>query len=250
MSAFEGKVAVVTGAASGLGRATALGYAREGADLMLLDIDEAGLEATAEAVRDLGARSSTERCDISDAASCRGAIASCVSDLGGVDVLANVAGVVGFHHAREVTPEQWNRYLGINLNGPFFLYQAAIETLLERRGNLVNVASSAAFVGEAYLVPYATSKAGLVHMTRSLAMEHMHDEVRINAIAPGGMTTPMGATVSIPEGVRGELIGRYTGLRAPSDPEEVADLILYVTSDRARSIHGACLAIDGGIAAG
>ncbi len=250
MSLFDRKAVVVTGAASGLGRATALAYAREGARLMLIDVNAEGLDATAVEAHALGAETASERCDISDPGACRGAIAKCVSALGGVDVLANVAGVVDFYHAREVSPEQWNRFLGINLNGPFFLYQAAIGHLLESGGNILNVASSAAFVGEAYLVPYATSKAALVHMTKSLAMEHMHDGIRINAIAPGGMTTPMGATVSIPEDANGDLIGRYTGIRAPSSPEEVADLILYVTSDRAASIHGACLSIDGGITAG
>ncbi|MEM7410446.1 MAG: SDR family oxidoreductase [Myxococcota bacterium] len=250
MSRFDGKAVVVTGAASGLGRATAMAYAREGAALMLVDIDAGGLESAASEARALGAETKTARCDISDPQASRDAIATCTSAHGGVDVLANVAGIVGFFHSRDVTPEEWNRFLGINLNGPFFLYQAAIGSLIERGGNILNVASSAAFVGEAYLVPYATSKAALVHMTKSLAMEHMHDGVRINAIAPGGMATPMGTTVSIPEGVRGDLIGRYTGIRPPSSPEEVADLILFVTSDRGASIHGACLSIDGGITAG
>ncbi|MAG30452.1 MAG: SDR family oxidoreductase [Deltaproteobacteria bacterium] len=250
MSRFDGKAVVVTGAASGLGRATSLAYAEEGASLMLLDVNTERLEATAQEARALGAETKTAHCDISDPHACRDAIAMCTSAHGGVDVLSNVAGIVGFFHARDVTPEEWSRFLGINLNGPFFLYQAAIASLIERGGNILNVASSAAFVGEAYLVPYATSKAALVHLTKSLAMEHMHDGIRINAIAPGGMMTPMGETVSIPDGVKGDLIGRYTGIRAPSTPEEVAELILYVTSDRAPSIHGACLSIDTGITAG
>ena len=250
MSRFSGKVAVVTGAASGLGRATALAYAREGADVMLLDIDGPGLEATEGEVRAIGVKTTIKQGDASNQETCRDAIDDCVATLGGIDVLANVAGVVGFCHAREVSPEQWKRTLGINLNAPFFLYQAAVGHLIARGGNILNVASSAALVGEAYLVPYATSKAALVHMTKSLAMEHMHDGIRINAIAPGGMATPMGSTVSMPDCVNGDLIGRYVGLREVSSPEEVAEFILYVTSDQAASIHGACLSIDGGISAG
>lgn len=250
MRRFEDKIALVTGAASGLGRATALGLAAEGASAMLLDIDEPGLQITAERARSSGAKVAVLRCDVSDPQACRRAVDGAVSLFGGLDVLANVAGVARFCHARDVSVEEWSRHIGVNLNGPFFLYQAALPLLLERGGNIVNVASSAAFVGEAYLVPYATTKAALVHMTRSLAMEHMHDGIRINAIAPGGMDTPMAARTVMPEGVSIELIRRYVGLRGVSSPEDVAQLILYVASDQGKSIHGACLAIDGGITAG
>lgn len=250
MSGFEKKVAVITGAASGLGRATALAYASEGASVALLDVDEAGLTSTEEEARSLGTAAVRVPCDISNPAACRGAIEKTVAALGGIDILVNAAGITQFSHARDLSPQQWRRTFGVNLDGPFFLYQAAIHHLLERGGSILNVASSAALVGEAYLTDYAASKAGLVHLTRSLAMEHMHDRVRINAIAPGAMDTPMATKVTFPDDVKGELITRYTGQRTPSTPEEVAQFILYVTSDAAPSIHGACLSIDGGIAAG
>lgn len=250
MSRFTKKVAVVTGAASGLGRATALAYAAEGAAVSLLDVDEAGLSATEDEARSLGATAERARCDISDPAACHDAIEKTVAALGGIDILVNAAGITQFHHARDLTPEQWRRTMGVNLDGPFFLYQAAIGHILERKGNVLNVASSAALIGEAYLVDYCASKAGLVHLTRSLAMEHMHDDVRINAISPGGMDTPMATKVTFPDGVNGDLITRYTGQRPGSTAEEVAQFILYVTSDAAPSIHGACLSIDGGITAG
>ncbi len=140
--------------------------------------------------------------------------------------------------------------MAVNMSAPFWLSQAALPHLLERGGNIVNVASSAAFLGEAYLVPYTASKAALVQMTKSMAMEFLKQNVRINAVAPGGMNTAIGANESLPEGADMALLQRFMPVRPMAEPALVADLIVYVASDRAANIHGACLSTDAGITAG
>jgi len=246
---FSGKIALVTGASSGLGRATALGFAAAGASVFLVDINQAGLDETKAAIDAAGGVSAIFCGDISAKANCVAAVEAAVAAFGRLDILCNVAGIVKFARIPDVTEADWERMMRVNLHGPFYLCQAAIPHLLASHGNIVNVASSAALKGQAYLCPYATSKAALVHMTKSMAMEYVHKPIRINAVAPGSMHTGMAETTTIPEGLDFSLIGRYSGLRAISTPEDVAETILFVASDHAKSIHGACVSVDGGITA-
>ena len=136
------------------------------------------------------------------------------------------------------------------MRGPFFVIQSALPYLIESAGSVVNVASASAFLGHAYLTHYASSKAALVNLTKSLAMEYIHSPVRINAIAPGGINTAMTMGTSIPEDIDFSLVGRYSPLRGSSEPEDLTDLILMLAGPRGKSIHGACLNADRGITAG
>lgn len=247
---LAGKIVFITGAASGLGRAAAIEFARAGASLCLADINAAGLEKTRAAVEELGARCLLQVADISRKANCDAAIAAAVAHFGRLDVLANVAGIVGFFHATEVSEAAWEKCLAVNLSGPFYLSQAAIPHLLETHGNIVNVASIGGVKGQAYTVPYSTAKAGLLNMTRSMAMEYMHKPIRINAVLPGAMNTEMAQGVTMPEGLDMSLVQRILNMRPPSDPADVARFIVYVASDHTASLHGACLTVDTGASAG
>ncbi|MGB8364698.1 MAG: SDR family NAD(P)-dependent oxidoreductase [Rhizomicrobium sp.] len=249
-SDMKGKAALVTGAASGLGRATALALARAGADICIVDVNAAGLEETAQSVRALGRRAHVHATDLTVAENCPNAVRAAVEAFGRLDALCNVAGVIFFAHATEMPTAQWEKTLAVNLSAPFYLCQAAIPHLLEQRGAIVNVTSSASFIGEAYVAAYCASKAGLTHMTKALAMEYMHKPIRINAVAPGGMITGIATNMKMPEDVDYTLIKRFTPLRGVVEVDDVADMIAFLSSDAARGYHGACISVDNGITAG
>ena len=249
-SDMTGKAAIVTGAASGLGRASAMALGRAGADLWLADIDGAGLAETAQALRPLGVRAEICVADLAQRSACFQAVAGAVAAFGRLDALCNVAGVVFLGHTPEMPEAQFEKIMAVNLKAPFHLIQAAIPHLLETDGAVVNVASSAGIVGQAYSAAYCASKAGLAHMTRSLAMEYMGKPIRFNAVAPGGMATNLVAGIQMPEGADLSLIARYSGIRGMVEVEDVADMVAFLASPAARSFHGDCIAIDKGITAG
>lgn len=246
---FTGKAVLVTGAASGLGRATALDFARGGADLLLVDLDAAGLEKTREAAPG-DARIETFACDVSDPDRCVAAVEAALTAFGRLDVLCNVAGIVDFAHFRDVTPARWQRIFAVNVHAPFYLCQAAMPHLIAARGAIVNVASSAALMGHAYMAAYTSSKAALASMTQSLAMEFIKEPVRINAVAPGGMTTAMTAAPAFPPDADMALIARFVPIRGSAAPEQVAEMILFLASDRGLAVHGAVISVDGGLTTG
>ena len=245
---FDGKAVLVTGAASGLGRASAFAFADADAMLCLVDLDAAGLEATLREVETRGGRGIVVATDISVPAHCAAAVASAVAAFGRLDALCNIAGIVEFDHLKDVTPAKWERMMAVNLTGPFFLCQAAMPHLIESHGAIVNVASAAAFRGQPYMGPYCASKAGIVALTKSLAMEFIHQPVRINALAPGSMITGM-VNTKIPPDVDPGLMKLIGGVRRPSQPEDMTDLILFLASDRAKAVHGAIFSADNGMTA-
>lgn len=247
---MKGKAALVTGAASGLGRGTALALARAGADVFLVDLNAAGLDETAQQVRALGVRAETYAADLSAADACRTAVAKAADAFGRLDALCNVAGVIMFSHTPEMAEADWQKTLAVNLSAPFYLIQAAIPHLLEADGAVVNVTSSAAFVGEAYVAAYCATKAGLTHMTKALAMEYMHKPIRFNAVAPGGMMTNIASNLKMPADLDYSLVQRFSGLRGLVEVDDVAEMVAFLASPAAAGYHGACISIDRGITAG
>lgn len=249
-SDMKGKAALVTGAASGLGHATAIKFARAGADVCLVDMNAAGLGETAQQARSLGVRALVHATDLSVRENCPAAVGAAVAEFGRLDALANVAGIIVMCHAHEMSAVDFQRTIAVNLNAPFYLIQAAIPELLKAKGAVVNVTSSAAFIGEAYAVAYCATKAGLNQMTKALAMEYVHQPIRFNAVAPGGMATNIANNIKMPADVDYTLVKRYSGLRGMVEVEDVADMIVYLASDAGRGYHGSIVSIDRGIAAG
>jgi NAD(P)-dependent dehydrogenase (short-subunit alcohol dehydrogenase family) len=249
-SNMKGKAALVTGAASGLGRATALALGQVGADLCIVDVNETGLQETASQLSAGGVRSLVHVTDLAERDNCGRAVSAAVQEFGRLDALCNVAGIIVLCNTHEMLEIDFEKTVSVNLSAPFYLMQAAIPHLLRAQGAVVNVTSSAAFVGEAYAAAYCATKAGLTQMTKALAMEYVHQTIRFNAVAPGGMMTNIAANIKMPEGADRSLISRFSGLRGMVEVADVADMIAFLASDAGRSYHGACIAIDKGITAG
>jgi NAD(P)-dependent dehydrogenase (short-subunit alcohol dehydrogenase family) len=245
---MTGKVALVTGAASGLGREVAVKLAGAGAKLALLDVNQAGLEETLGLLG--GADCFVRTVDLSDAEACGAAVEAAVGYFGRLDALCNVAGLIYLANSDAMSAEQWHRTIAVNLSAPFFLSRAAIPHLLAAEGAIVNVVSTAAFIGEAYAAAYCASKAGLLQLTKAMAMEYTHKPLRVNAVAPGGMITNIAANFHLPEGADVALLKRYSGLRGVVEVSDVADMVAYLASPAGRGYHGACVTIDAGITAG
>lgn len=245
---MKGKAALVTGAASGLGRATAMKLAEAGADLCIVDVNGDALAETAEMLG--GAQVLSHVANLAEPEACKGAVTAAAARFGRLDALCNIAGIIKFANSHEMAQADYLLTIAINLNAPFFLSQAAIPHLLETNGAIVNCASSAAFIGEAYAAAYCASKAGIVNMTKAMAMEYSRRPIRINAVAPGGMITNIANGMTMPEGVEYDLIQRFSGLRGTVEVDDVADLVTMLASPAGRSYHGACVSIDAGITAG
>jgi meso-butanediol dehydrogenase/(S,S)-butanediol dehydrogenase/diacetyl reductase len=241
----------VTGAASGIGRATAVRLAAEGARVFAADRDAAKLEDAAAAIRSAGGEAVAHALDVSDPAACRAAVAAAAERFGRLDLLANVAGVMYWGHLTDVSEADWARTLGVNLSGVFFLCQAAVPHLLATKGVIVNVASAAGIKGQAYTAPYCVSKAGVVSLTKCLAVEYAKRGLRAVALCPGGVNTPLNADLKLPEGADKSLFQRLMPLAFPiAEPEEIAAAVAYLASDEARFVNGAVFSIDGGQTAG
>lgn len=247
---FEGRSVIITGAASGLGRSVAQLIAGEGGKVYGVDLNEAGLAETQGLVQATGGTMSFGTADISDRMSAHGVVANVMDEFGQLDVLINCAGVLRAGHAVDFTEADYNLVFNVNVGGTFWMCQAAIPHLLDSRGNIVNVASNAGLMGQAYTAVYAASKAAVVNLTRSLAMEYVKTKIRINAVAPGGIATPLVQAVQFPDDTDWTLVQPFMGHRKMSRPEEIAEVVAFVASPAASAMHGAIVSADCGITAG
>jgi meso-butanediol dehydrogenase/(S,S)-butanediol dehydrogenase/diacetyl reductase len=229
---FQDKKVLVTGAASGIGAATAALFAKEGADVVAFDI------APADSVIKL---------DVTDAA----AVQAAVAEHGPFDIVLNIAGVAKLAHLADTDLQEWSRQIAVNLTAPFVVCQAAMPGLVERQGNIVIVASCAGVKPQAYGSAYSASKAGVIGLTKALALEFARRNVRVNCVAPGQVDTPLvtGIANNFPENANARLIQRNMNILPPgqSTPEDIADAIAFLASDEAKTITGTCLSVDGGI---
>ncbi len=250
MTKSQEKVALVTGAARGLGKAIAQALAGEGMTLMLVDVLAERLEETRSELETAGARCASFPADISDRGNCIAAVEAALATWGRLDVLVNAAGLMRFNHATDVPEDEFWRIMQVNAAAPFWFCQAAIPHLLQTGGNIVNVLSQSALMGTSYIVPYSMSKAALLQLTKSLAIEYADKPIRINAVAPGSMITEISSEARLPEDADFTKIQRYAGQRPPADPAMVAAVVAFISSPRAAGVHGAVWTADGGATAG
>ncbi|MEI9982424.1 MAG: SDR family NAD(P)-dependent oxidoreductase [Aliidongia sp.] len=251
---FRDKAAIVTGAASGIGKATAERLAAEGADLVLADLQQEPIDTLAARLAEThGARVTAVVFDAADAASCRAMIDDGVAALGRLDVLCNIAGIMDWGPFAAFSEARWDRMLGINLTSLFHTSQQVLPHLVATRGTIVNMSSAGGLMGIAYTAAYCAAKAGVVALTKSLAIEYAASGVRINAVAPGGVNTPMVAGNPPPPGIDMALIARlFPKLNggALGEAADIAAAVAYLASDEARFITGTVLSVDGGQTAG
>jgi NAD(P)-dependent dehydrogenase (short-subunit alcohol dehydrogenase family) len=246
----DDRVALVTGAASGIGRATAVRYAEDGLKVACFDLAEAGVDETVAMIVDAGGEAFATAGDVGDEETVRSLVAAMIERYGKLDVLANVAGIGHFSRSEEETMEWWSRILKVNLTGPFLTCREAVPALLETKGAIVNVASIAGITGHAYGAAYSASKAGLIQLTKTLACEYASRGVRVNAICPGGVVTPIIDGFAMPEGAEEQLLARILPLNGEMiDPSEIANAIAFLSSDTMRHATGTVLVVDGGTVA-
>ncbi|WP_101756869.1 SDR family NAD(P)-dependent oxidoreductase [Oceanicoccus sp. KOV_DT_Chl] len=246
MQRFDNKVILITGASSGIGAATAKRLASEGAKIFGVGRNIDDLAITQQAIEQSDGVASMQPADISVAHNCRDVVAQCIEHYGRLDVLINCAGGHVFRALHEVTDELWLQDLAVNLGSAFYLSQAAIPQLLETGGNIVNIGSLASVQGQAYSATYCSAKHGIIGLTKALALEFINQNIRINAVCPGGTNTPQIAKVGMPENADFDLIMRTAGVRGMSEAEDIAAVIAFIASDDAKAIHGSVYMADQG----
>lgn len=244
MQRYEGRVALVTGGGSGIGRATVHRLVEEGATVLAVDISAGGLEETA-ASAPRPAAVATLAGDVSDPAHAPAAVEAAMGLAGRLDTVVNAAGILRFEHSHEADLDEWDRILAVNLTGTFRVCRAAIPALIDGGGAIVNVASTSSTFGHPWAAAYASSKGGVLALTRTLAVEYAKRGLRANAVCPGSIETPITAEFHLPEGGDPKLLRRIMALTGMAGPEVVAAAIAYLGCDDATHVNGADLRIDG-----
>jgi len=246
VSRFAGKVAVITGAASGIGEATARRLGTEGASVALADRHRERLEAVADRLRAEGVNVLAVATDVAVGSEVEALIAATVSSLGRLDVLVNNAGISSFGHVTEITLEHWRHVMAVDVDSVFYGARAALPHLVASKGCIVNTCSISGLFADYGLAAYNTAKGAVANLTRSLAIDHAGDGVRVNAVCPGGVATPMLAEVLTNFGEEYE---QLVPMGRPARPQEIAAAIAFLASDDASYITGHLLVVDGGVTA-
>jgi meso-butanediol dehydrogenase/(S,S)-butanediol dehydrogenase/diacetyl reductase len=253
---LEKQVAIVTGGGRGIGRVTALELARQGADLVVAELDLAAAERTAGEVRALGRRALAVATDVTSRKDLGAMAERARAELGRIDILVNNAGIYRAAATLDVTEEHWDAIMDINAKGVFFATQAVLPVMIaQKRGAIVSLASMAGKIGSRTNLPYNASKAAVISMTKSLALAHAGDGIRVNCVCPGFVETDMWTTVAREQGaLLGQTPEQFTAQRRSQvplgrmeRPEDVAHVIAFLVSPRAEYMTGQAISIDGGL---
>jgi NAD(P)-dependent dehydrogenase (short-subunit alcohol dehydrogenase family) len=249
MGRFAGRVVFVTGAGSGVGRATAGLFAEEGARVFGVDVNRDGISETVAGIKKDGGEADGMHCDVASFDEVARAVNRTAEVYGGLNVLVNAAGIGGFKRFEELEPDDWQRTFAVNVTGMFNTMKAALPHLLKAPvGNVVNVGSTASLRGTAYAVHYAASKAAVLNFTRSLALEFASRDLRVNCVAPGGVRTPLGRFFLRREDFEQHIIDYSAPPKRGNfaEPIDIARVIAFLASDDARMVNGVALLADGG----
>ncbi len=251
---MTGKVAMITGGASGIGRATALLFAREGAAVVVVDIDEAKAQVVVQSIVDEGGKAMFLHCDVTSASDCKSAVSEAVEELGKIDVLFNNAGIIRRVSVVDTTEEEWDRVMATNVKSVFLLSKYVVPLMAEAGGGVViNTASGWGLVGGRNAASYCASKGAVVLLTKAMALDHGSQNIRVNCICPGDTDTPMLVSEARQLGIpREEFLAEAKSrpLQRIGRPEEIANAVLFLASDAASYVTGTALVVDGGGLAG
>lgn len=249
MNRFRNRSVLISGAASGIGRAAAIRIAKEGGNLVLIDIDEQELNELGQELKENGTKVVLAKCDVSSFNESEEVINSLCNEIGGIQALSHNAGILRSYNTHEMTSEQWEELISVNLTGTFNINRHALPHLLKNKTSyLVNTSSIASYYRHPWMSAYSATKGAILSFTRSLFIEYCLQGLRANCVLPGSIDTPLARSFKIPPGGNPDLLKSLTpfGTSACVSPESVAAAIAFLTSDDAYHINGTEISVDGG----
>ena len=249
---LQGKVAMITGAASGIGKAMAFEFAAEGASVVIADTNETGMAEVVRTIRETGGAAEFVTTDVAQAQDAESAVAQTVDKYGALHILMNNAGIMVQGTVADLTEDEWDRVLSVNLKGTFLCSKFAIRQFRQQGtgGAIVNTGSVNSYFAEGGIAAYCASKGAIIQLTRAMAIDHSDEGIRVNCLCPGWTETPMNAPFFDSAPDARQLAGRLQAIGRVASPDEIAKVALFLASDEASFVTGSAYVVDGGFSAG